>query len=206
MKVLGLCGSPRKGGNTEILLNEALAGAKEAGAAVELISVAGKDLQPCDGCWSCSNTGKCHIKDDMQDIFDKMLEADGIIIGSPAYFMKPTAQIMAILNRSVSLSGLHNKVGAPIAVCSRQGGWDVISTLYLWFIYKHMFCADNVLGLAMDKGNIRNDERAIKGAWELGKEVVALINQKFRWPKGYESSSVFAQVVEKYGLKYTPYG
>ena len=205
MKVLGLSCSPRRRGNTEILVKEALAGAKEAGAEVELVSVAGKELQPCDGCWTCSKTGKCHIKDDMQGIFDKLLEADGIIIGSPSFFMNATAQTMAILNRSISLSGLQNKVGAPIAVCSRQGGWNVISTLYLWFIGKHMFYADYVMGLALDKGRIRKDERAMKGAWELGKQVVALVNKRFKWPGEYESP-LFAQVVDKYGLQFTPYG
>ncbi len=205
MKVLAICGSPRKGGNTEILLNEALSGAGEAGAEVELISVAGKDLRPCDGCEACYKTGRCHIKDDMQGIYDKMLAADGIIIGCPAYFMNAPAQMVSIIDRSISVSGLQNKVAAPIAVCSRQGGWDVISTLYLWFVYKHMFCGDSVLGLAMGKSNIRNDERAMKASYELGKEVVALINQKLRWPEGY-SHSVFSDVVKKHNLKYTPYG
>lgn len=205
MKVLGLSCSPRKGGNTEILVREAIAGAKEVGAEVELVSVAGKELKPCDGCWTCSNTGKCHIKDDMPAIFDKLLEADGIIIGSPSYYMNATAQTMAILNRSISLSGLQNKVGAPIAVCSRQGGWNVISTLYLWFIGKHMFYADYVMGLALDKGRVRKDERAMKGARELGKQVVALVNKGFEWPEEYQSP-LFAQVVDKYGLEFTPYG
>ena len=205
MKVLGLSCSPRKRGNTEILIKEALAGASEMGAEVELLSVAGKELKPCDGCWACSQTGRCHIEDDMPAIFDKLVEADGIIMGSPSYHMNVTAQATAILNRSVSLSGMQNKVGAPIAVCSRQGGWDVISTLYLWFIGKHMFYADYVMGLAMDKGRIRKDERAMKGAWELGKQVVALVNQGFKWPEEHQSS-LFARVVDKYGLEFTPYG
>jgi multimeric flavodoxin WrbA len=205
MKVLAISGSPRKGGNTEILLNEALKGAVEAGAETELISVSGKDLKPCDGCETCYKTGKCHIKDDMQGIYDKMLAADGIIIGCPSYFMNVTAPIMAMIDRSNGLSGLQNKVGAPIAVCSRQGGWNVITTLSLWFIYKHMFCADSILGLAVARGNIRNDERAMKASYELGKEVVALVNQKLRWPEGYDHS-VYSDVVKKYNLKYTPFG
>lgn len=205
MKILGLSCSPRRGGNTEILINEALLGSSEMGAEIELLSVAGKELKPCDGCWSCSETGKCHIKDDMPVVFNKLLEADGIIIGCPSYHMNITAQAKAILDRSVSLAGMQNKVGAPIGVCSRQGGWNVISTLYLWFIEKHMFYADHVMGLAMDKERIRADKRAMKGAWELGKQVVALVNQGLQWPEEYHGS-LFADVVRKYGLEFTPYG
>ena len=64
MKILGISFSPRKEGNTVAMLKEALAAAKKEGAEVELYSVAGKNIQPCDGCWGCTKTGKCHIKDD----------------------------------------------------------------------------------------------------------------------------------------------
>jgi multimeric flavodoxin WrbA len=73
MKVLGICCSPRKGGNTETLVNEALKGAKQEGAETELYSVSGKHIEPCDGCRACARTGICHIEDDMQDVYKKML-------------------------------------------------------------------------------------------------------------------------------------
>ena len=72
MKILGVSFSPRKEGNTVAMLNEALAAAKKDGAEVELYSVAGKNIQPCDGCWGCTKTGKCHIKDDTAELLDKM--------------------------------------------------------------------------------------------------------------------------------------
>lgn len=170
MKVVGLSCSPRKRGNTEILLTEALAGAREAGAETELVSVVGKELKLCDGCDTCLKTFQCHIKDDMQSILDKLLEADGIIIGSPAWGQTVTNQAAAILTRSRVLrpKRLRNKVGAPIAVASRTGGWDVITRLYLFFIGQHMFCADYVSGLAFSKGKVRNDERAMRESWEPG--------------------------------------
>ena len=76
MKVLGIVCSPRKGGNTEIIVNEALASAKALGAEVELVTVIGKNIAPCDGCEACTTTGKCRIEDDMQDIYNKLLQSD----------------------------------------------------------------------------------------------------------------------------------
>ena len=86
MKVLGIGCSPRKGGNTDILLGEALAGAQQNGAEVEQLSIRELDIKPCDGCYSCAKKGKCKIKDDMQLVYDKMLAADGIIFSVPIYF------------------------------------------------------------------------------------------------------------------------
>jgi len=77
MKILGISCSPRKNGNTVAMLEKVLAGAKADGADIELYSVAGKNIQPCDGCWGCMKSGECHIKDDMQELYDKIAEADG---------------------------------------------------------------------------------------------------------------------------------
>ena len=76
MDILALSFSPREQGNTELLLEEVLLGARQHGSSTELYRVAGKDIQACDGCGSCWKTGECHIKDDMQDVYEKMLGAD----------------------------------------------------------------------------------------------------------------------------------
>ena len=83
MKILGISASPRKNGNTVAMLNIALKAAKAKGAEIELYSVAGKDIRPCEGCWSCMKTGICKIKDDTALLFEKVLAADGIIFGTP---------------------------------------------------------------------------------------------------------------------------
>jgi len=103
MKILAISCSPRKDGNTVAMLNEALKAAKTEGAETELYSVSGKNIQPCDGCWGCTKTGKCHIKDDAALLFDKMLAADGIIFGTPVYFYGMTAQAKAIIDRTIAL-------------------------------------------------------------------------------------------------------
>ena len=182
MKVLGLSCSPRRGGNTEILIEEALEGAREAGAEVELLNV---------------------IKDAKQTISRKLKEADGVIIGSPSYSRNVPPQAEVVL-QSLNAS-LQNKVGAPIAVTARTGAWNVITTLYIFFIVHHMFCADYVMGLALDKGAVRDDEFAMKGAWELGQQVVALVRKKLEWPEEYQGP-LYNLVMKKYGLKVGPYG
>ena len=98
MKILAISCSPRRQGNTEILLNEALRGAQQDRAEVELYSVLGKNIQPCDGCWACTKTGECHIEDDMDDLCDKMIAADGIIFGTPIYFYSMAAQAKIIMD------------------------------------------------------------------------------------------------------------
>ena len=93
MKVIGIVCSPRKGGNTEILVSRALEASGEFGAEeTELIRLSGKHIEPCDACLTCAQTAKCHINDDMQAIYPRLLEADGIIIGTPVYFWGITAQ------------------------------------------------------------------------------------------------------------------
>ncbi len=104
MKILAISFSPRKNGNTVAMLGKALAGAAGEGAETELYSVAGKNIQPCDGCWDCMKAGKCHIKDDAPELFEKIMAADGLILGTPVYFWGMTAQAKAVIDRSISLA------------------------------------------------------------------------------------------------------
>ena len=104
MKVLGISCSPRKKGNTVIFLEEMLRGAAEHGANIELFSVSGKDMRGCDSCYSCIAKGACHIQDDMQPLYEKLIEADGIVFGSPVYFYGITAQAKVIMDRTFALN------------------------------------------------------------------------------------------------------
>ena len=99
MKILGVLGSPRVGGNSDILLQQALAAGKEAGAEVEKIVLSKKKISGCLDCTKCNETGICVIKDDMPKIHKKILEADAIIHSVPLYFWAMTAQMKAYLDR-----------------------------------------------------------------------------------------------------------
>ena len=85
MKIVGICGSPRKG-NSELLLREALQAAERAGAETELILLREKKIEHCDGCLECDETGECRIKDDMQEIYPKLIDANAIMIATPNYY------------------------------------------------------------------------------------------------------------------------
>ena len=91
VRVLGIFGSPRKDGNTERLLEEALKGAEQAGAMVDRLRLADLNISPCRECHGCDLTGQCIIQDDMLNVFPKLLEADILILASPIFFYGITA-------------------------------------------------------------------------------------------------------------------
>jgi len=125
MLVLGISGSPRAGGNTEVMVKEALEGAKLVGAEIELISLAGKKVCGCESCPECGSKGRCIIMDDMQSIYPRMVAADAIIMGSPIYFGMISAQTKALIDRTYYLAKtgrkLEDKVGGVITVGGRAG-------------------------------------------------------------------------------------
>lgn len=102
-KVLILSGSPRKGGNSDILCDEFMRGALEAGNSVEKIRVSEKKIAPCHGCYYCKDhSGECAHKDDMADVLQKMIDADVIVMASPVYFYSIDAQLKAVIDRTVA--------------------------------------------------------------------------------------------------------
>jgi multimeric flavodoxin WrbA len=99
VKILGILGSPRKKGNSEILLDSALKAAEEEGAEVEKIRLCDLDYEPCRECHGCDETGECIVQDDMQRIYPKLMECDRLFIASPIFFMGISAQTKAMIDR-----------------------------------------------------------------------------------------------------------
>jgi multimeric flavodoxin WrbA len=157
MKVVGIVGSPRKNGNTELMVKEALASAEEAGAQIELISVVDKNIAPCDGCQSCFKTGVCRIKDDMQPLYGQMESADAIIFGSPVYFGTVSAQVKAIMDRTFSYlptMKLKGKVAASILTARRVGAGQTRNLMYGFFMAHGMVPMRGAIGYGMGKGDV----------------------------------------------------
>lgn len=208
MKVLGVSCSPRKYGNSWLLLEEALAGAREAGAETEMLSLSEMEILPCDGCLACWKTPYCHIKDDMRDVYPKVEASDGIIFASPVYFLGMAGQCKLFLDRLYPLyrqKKLANKVGGGIAVATRIGQSQVWNALNLFFAVTHMRPSEFVSGFAMGKGDIKRDKHAMKAAKELGSLVVAIAGNKVAYPS--EHYPPLAQCVsEKYGIDMSPAG
>ncbi len=194
MKILAVSCSPRKQGNTEIMLDEALQGAKADGAEVELYRVSGKNIQPCDGCWTCMKNGECHIKDDMQELYEKLLAADGIIFGTPIYFYAMTAQAKTVMDRTMPLGhpkrNLANKVGGVIVVGGSLGLVDAIKDLYFYFVTRRMLPANYVAAYGGAKGDVNKLEKGRKAARDLGRQMVQLVNKKFEYPPEFISPPI----------------
>lgn len=179
---MGIVCSPRSGGNTEILVRKALESAEKEGAETEPWSIAGKDVKPCDHCLTCIKTGQCHIKDDMQALYPKMIAADGIILGSPVYFWSVTAQAKTVIDRTYALrrptNRLEGKVGGAIAVAGRRGQVEALTVINNFFLGQGMTPAGlGIDGKGSEKGDVKDDERAMTGAAELGRRMVELIRR-----------------------------
>ena len=103
MRVLGIAGSPRRGGNTDMLLSEVMRGAASQGAEVKTITLSQLNIAPCQHCDGCLETGRCKVEDDMQMVYDELGRADRIVLASPVHFMGVTAQAKAMIDRCQAL-------------------------------------------------------------------------------------------------------
>ena len=103
MRVLGIAGSPRRGGNTDLLLAEAMKGAQSKGAKVKTIVLNDLDITPCQHCDACFEAGVCRIKDDMQMVYRELEKADRIVLASPVQFMGVSAQAKIMIDRCQAL-------------------------------------------------------------------------------------------------------
>jgi multimeric flavodoxin WrbA len=178
MKVLGISCSPRKDGNTEGLVQAALDKAKEEGAEVELFCLSGKTIQPCDACYACRRTGECHIKDDMQELYVKMWEADGLVFGTPVYFWNVSAQAKALIDRTFAYSAqrnLRNKPVGAVVAQGRDGSAGALASLYSFFTGHRMIIVGNAIGFGNEKGSVKSNEQTMASAGAVGRAVVRYI-------------------------------
>ena len=189
MRILAVSGSPLAHGNTVALLEKALEGARDAGADVNLFSVAGKTIQPCDGCRSCASTAKCHQDDDMQGLYDLMIEADGIIFGTPIYFWGMTAQAKTIMDRTIALNqpgrNLTNKVAGVVVVAGSLGLVDALKDYSYFFVQRRMLPANQLAAYITAPGELQNMPQCMGAARRMGQQMVALAKLGFKYPEEY---------------------
>jgi multimeric flavodoxin WrbA len=207
MQVLGISCSPRKKGNTDLLLEQALVGAIQEGAKASHLSLRNMTISPCDGCYACAKTGKCHIDDDMKEVYEALEASQGVIIGAPIYFWSICGQAKVMIDRTVALRFPHlrlaNKVGGFILVAGRRGCMSASGMLTYWMISNHMRPADVVDGYALEKGAIRKDLHAMKASFELGRLVVGLLEKKAPYPEEFDHP-IYRFVEKKYGIGLCP--
>ena len=176
-KVLILSGSPRKDGNSDMLCNEFMRGAAESGNEVEKIRVAEKKIGFCTGCYACRNTGVCAIKDDMDEVMQKLIDADVIVLASPVYFYSIDAQLKALIDRTVCRwTEVKDKEFYYIMTAADSGIESMETTLACFRGYADCVEGAKEMGViygtgVYEKGEIK-DKKAMLEAYEMGKGIV----------------------------------
>jgi len=189
VKILGLFGSPRRGGNTELLLEEALKGAEKEGAKVERLYLSDFTITPCKECHGCDDTGNCIILDDMEKIYPKLLEADVVILASPIFFYGVTAWAKALIDRSQALwarkyllkdsslgkegkkrKGFFISVGATKGQKVFEGA--ILTVKYFFDVLNAEYAGELVFRGVEAKGDILNHPEALQQAYEAGRKLV----------------------------------
>ncbi len=203
MKFVGILGSVREGGNTEVLLDAALEEAQKNGVIVDKIPLRDKSVAPCDGCGGCTKTGRCLIDDDAQEICQKMLTSDGIIWATPVYFWSMTGQTKTLMDRTYALLfpklQLASKVGGLIVAAAGRGCMNTANAFHMYFNYNHMFFAEFASGYAREKGVIRNNAIAINTAKEMIRQMISLVNANIKFPEEFDAP-ILRFVKNKYSL------
>jgi multimeric flavodoxin WrbA len=183
MKIVGIASSPRKGGNSQTLVEHILSGAREAGAETELIRLCERNIQPCTGCNSCKSGDGCIIQDSMEDICDTLAEADALVFGSPIYWSRLNAQAYPFIDRLYALLKTDFSTDFPrgkkMAVALTCGGMEEEQLKpvndYLKFIFGFLGFAD--AGFICQNQCYMPDDLVkypdkIKEAEQLGRELV----------------------------------
>jgi multimeric flavodoxin WrbA len=187
MKVLGIMGSPRRQSNTEILLDKALEGAREAGAEVEKVLVSKLKISPCLEIYACRKDGNCAIKDDMQSLYKKLLEADYVVLASPMFFYGVTSQAKAIIDRCQALwvrkhvlgmgkEDKRERRGVFISVGATRGtklfDGAVLTVKYFFDAIGVKYSGDLLVRGIDDEAQIKERPTALEDAFRLGQDLV----------------------------------
>lgn len=190
MKVVGITGSLRAQSNTLHYVKTGLEVLEQEGLETELISLRGKEIKPCTGCYDCVKKGYCTIKgDDFDEILAKMREAEGLILGSPVYLSSVVPQMMALLARATFVAYWNEKfftgkVGGPITVARRAGHNLAFSQLLLWFFINGLIVPGSTywnVGMAGAGGarDAEDDTEGIQIVSNFAKNMAGLMKKIF---------------------------
>jgi multimeric flavodoxin WrbA len=187
MKVIGFNGSPREDGNTFTLMRHLLKEIEREGIETELVQLSAKAIHGCIACYKCfeNQDGRCGVKDDAaNEYIEKMIAAQGIVLGSPSYFQNVTAEMKALIDRA-GLVGLanermyKNKVGASVSCFRRSGGMHVIESMNHFFLCNELIIAGHAISVARKKGEVANDEEGVEMAQILGQRMAWMLKKLY---------------------------
>ena len=182
MKVLAINGSPRKNGNTALLLHEALAPLREAGWEVEAVQLGGKKIQGCRGCGKCAElkNGRCVFDNDMlNELLQKMLAADAMILGTPCYFTDMSAELKALVDRAGYVAYVNGglfkgKIGAAVVAAGRAGATHAYDSINHMFLMSRMLVPGSTfwnVGFGHAEGEAVKDVLALENMRHLGRAI-----------------------------------
>jgi multimeric flavodoxin WrbA len=185
MKVVGVNGSPRKNGNTTILLNKVFEELNQEGIETELIELSGKEIKPCTACMKCTQKAdhKCVMTDDFHEIYLKIVAADGLIFGSPVYNTSVTSQMKAFIDRLgfATFGGvLKHKAGAAVVAVRRGGAMTAIDTLNHFFAHHEMFIVGSTywnMVYGVNIGDVEGDAEGIANMKNIGENMAWLLKK-----------------------------
>ncbi len=188
MKVIGLNGSPRKNGNTAVLIDTVLTELQKEGIETERIQLGGKKIHGCTACMKCfANQDKhCSIDNDiLNGLVDKMIEADGIIIGSPTYFANVSTEVKALIDRAglVAIANGHilkRKVGLAVVAVRRAGATATFDAINKFFFINQLIVPGSIywnMGFGLGEGEVGNDEEGMNTMRVLGENMAWLLRK-----------------------------
>ena len=188
MKVVAFNGSARKDGNTAILIGHVFRELEKEGIETELIQLSGSRIHGCIACMKCfeNKDQRCSVKDDnANNCIEKMLGADGIILGSPTYFANVSTEMKALIDRAGMVSRangdmLARKVGAAVVAVRRAGAIHVFNSINHFFFIGQMIVPGSSywnLGMGRQKGEVEKDEEGIKTMKDLGRNMAWLLKK-----------------------------
>ena len=189
MKVVGISGSSRKNGNTAIIIKTIFEELSKVGIESELIQLADIDIQPCRACFACKGKRNCVFKNDgFSDVFNRMVDADGIILGSPVYSADVSSKMKAFLDRggvvvATNPGLLKHKTGASVAAVRRAGGVTAVDTMNHFMLNKEMIVVGSTywnMVYGREIGDVMNDEEGIANMRNLGQNMAWLLKQTSR--------------------------
>ena len=184
MKILAINGSPRKEGNTAAMLTAVLDVLKEGGAETELYQAGGREVRGCQACYKCKeHKGRCGIDDWVNEVYQKMVDADAIIIGSPTYFSDLTPETKAIIDRCgfvarMSGNALSRKVGAAVSAVRRAGGIHTLDSIQHFFLISDMILPGSSywnMSLSQAEGDFADDKEGNRTMQRLAENILWLL-------------------------------
>lgn len=184
MKVLAINSSARKDGNTAILIDHVFQELNKAGIETELVLLAGQIIEPCKACWACQGMKNCvHKKDTFCNTFEKMVEADGILLGSPVYTANVSANMQAFLERAAVVCDMNpglltHKAGAAVTAARRGGALQAVDSMNHFFLNHEMYVVGSVywnMAYGRLPGDVLKDREGLDNMRNLGRNMAYLM-------------------------------